>query len=209
MASKTVQMVFVVLGAIGLILVITCCALPEWAVGHYGYMEVHAGLWKMCVKHRTGLQVCGPFESIAVEVPLLHASRALIVISCILGILSLLLLFFGSDFTPCVQNQDTKTKMILAAGLGLMLTGLLVIIPVNWEANAPVWVGEVRMGACIYIGYLTGLMLIPTGVLLCCFGRPGSSSLGGIVSCLSVTPQPWRAEGNVCDGLPSTCGAVV
>ncbi|XP_027898088.1 claudin-4-like isoform X2 [Xiphophorus couchianus] len=184
MASKTVQMVFVVLGAIGLILVITCCALPEWAVGHYGYMELHVGLWKTCVKQRTGQEVCRTFDGSLMSSEN-HAFRALIVISCILGILSLLLLFFGSDFTPCVQNQDTKTKMILAAGLGLMLTGLLVIIPVNREANAPVWVGEVRMGACIYIGYLTGLMLIPTGVLLCCFGRPGSSSLGEIVSCLS------------------------
>ncbi|XP_032442729.1 claudin-4-like isoform X2 [Xiphophorus hellerii] len=182
MASKTVQMVFVVLGAIGLILVITCCALPEWAVAHHDDTEAHAGLWKICVKQRTGLQVCGPFESMTKVSPP-QASRALIVISCILGILSLLLLFFGSDFTPCVQNQDTKTKMILAAAVGLMLTGLLVIIPLNWETNAQV--EGVRMGACIYIGYLTGLTLILTGVLLCCFGRPGSSSLGGIVSCLS------------------------
>ncbi|XP_032442727.1 claudin-9-like isoform X1 [Xiphophorus hellerii] len=144
--------------------------------------EAHAGLWKICVKQRTGLQVCGPFESMTKVSPP-QASRALIVISCILGILSLLLLFFGSDFTPCVQNQDTKTKMILAAAVGLMLTGLLVIIPLNWETNAQV--EGVRMGACIYIGYLTGLTLILTGVLLCCFGRPGSSSLGGIVSCLS------------------------
>ncbi|XP_032442730.1 claudin-4-like [Xiphophorus hellerii] len=185
MASKTVQMVFVVLGAIGLILVITCCALPEWTVVHYGYMEAHVGLWKICVKQRTGLQVCGTFDGSLM--PSEHqAFMALIVISCILGILSLLLLFFGSDFTSCVQNQDTKTKMILAAALGLMLTGLLVIIPVGWETNnirnaAVYLVEEVKLGASIYIGYLAGLMLMLIGGVLCCLISCGSNSSGGII----------------------------
>ncbi|XP_008414592.1 claudin-4-like [Poecilia reticulata] len=183
MASKTVQMVFVVLGAIELMMVITCCALPEWIVGHHGHTEVHGGLWKICAKHTNGVQMCGTYESIAQASPP-HGSRAMIVFSCIFGILSLLLLLSGVGFTPCVQNEDTKTKMILAAGVGLLLTGLLVIIPVNQETQLSVWVEGVRLGACIYIGYLVGLMLIVTGVLLCCFGRPGSSSPSGIVSWL-------------------------
>ncbi|XP_027898085.1 claudin-4-like isoform X1 [Xiphophorus couchianus] len=185
MASKTVQMVFVVLGAIGLILVITCCALPEWAVGHYGDMELHVGLWKTCVKQRTGQEVCRTFDGSLMSSEN-HAFRALIVISCILGILSLLLLFFGSDFTPCVQNQDTKTKMILAATVGLMLTGLLVIIPVSWFSNiirnaAVYLVVEQKLGASIYIGYLAGLMLMLIGGVLCYLIRRGSSSSGGII----------------------------
>ncbi|XP_023205167.1 claudin-4-like [Xiphophorus maculatus] len=184
MASKTVQTVFVVLGAIGLILVITCCALPEWVVAHHDDREAHVGLWKICEKQRTGLQVCETFESSLMS-SLHQAFRALIVISCILGIFSLLLLFYGSDFTPCVQNQDTKTKMILAAGLGLMLTGLLVIIPVSWQANiirnTALYMVEQKLGASIYIGYLAGLMLMLIGGVLCYLIRRGSSSSGGII----------------------------
>ncbi|XP_014883021.1 claudin-9-like [Poecilia latipinna] len=114
----------------------------------------------------------------------MQAFRALTVISCMLGILSLLLLIFGSDFTPCVQNENTKPKMILAAGVGLLLTGLLVIIPVSWEThdmrNAP---EGLMLGASIYIGFIAGLMLMLTGGLLCYLSR--SSSSGGTTSFFS------------------------
>ncbi|XP_014829547.1 PREDICTED: claudin-9-like [Poecilia mexicana] len=133
--------------------------------------------------YRTGLQLCETYESVK-QISPPHGSRAMTVTSCILCGLSLLLLIFGSDFTPCVQNQDTKPKLILAAAVGLTLAGLLVIIPVSWETNPPVLLEEMRQGASIYIGYVAGLMLILTGVLLCCFSRPGSSSFGGTVSCL-------------------------
>ncbi|XP_007562287.1 claudin-4-like [Poecilia formosa] len=186
MASKAVQMVFVVLDAIGLMGVIACCALPEWIVGHYGDLEVHGGLWMACVKRRTGLQLCETYESFE-QISPPHGSRAMTVISCTLGILSLLLLFFGSDFTPCVQNQDTKPKMILAAGVGLILAGLLVIIPVSWHSNnmrnIPVLVVGVMLGPSIYIGFVAGLMLMLTGGLLCYLSR--SSSSGGAASFFS------------------------
>uniref|UniRef100_A0A3B5MSG0 Claudin n=1 Tax=Xiphophorus couchianus TaxID=32473 RepID=A0A3B5MSG0_9TELE len=190
MASKTVQMVFVVLGAIGLILVITCCALPEWAVGHYGYMELHVGLWMVCVAQSTGQQQCKVYDYI-LSLPFdLQAGRAMIVISCILCGLSLLILFFGSDLTRCFQNQGTKAKLSLVAAAGLLLAGLLVIIPVSWSAHTiirdfynPMIMNfqKRELGVCIFIGWAAGVILILTGVLLCCFSRPRSSSSSGTV----------------------------
>ncbi|XP_043956000.1 claudin-4-like [Gambusia affinis] len=184
MASKAVQMVFVALSAIELIGVIICCALPKWVVGHNNDMEIQAGLWKLCLKYRSGPQECGTVDDIGTSG--LHAFRALTVISCLLAVLSLLLLFFGSDFTQCVQNRDTKTKMILAGGVGLLLAGLLVIIPVSWESNniRKAQIGEIHvlLGASIYIGYVAGLMLMLTGGVLCYLIRCGSSSSGGIIS---------------------------
>ncbi|XP_014881576.1 claudin-4-like isoform X1 [Poecilia latipinna] len=183
MASKTVQTVCVVLSAIGLFGVIICCALPEWFVIHRGDTEVHVGLWKACGKHSTGPQECLPYDDSRLPSEV-KAFRALTIISCILCGLSLLLLIFGSDFTPCVQNENTKPKMILAAGVGLLLTGLLVIIPVSWVThdmrNAP---QGVMLGASIYIGFVAGLMLMLTGGLLCYLSR--SSSSGGTASFFS------------------------
>ncbi|XP_043956001.1 claudin-4-like [Gambusia affinis] len=190
MASKAVQMVFVALSAIGLIGVIICCALPEWAVLHHDDddMEIHEGLWKMCEKYRSGPQECGTYDDSLIPSEL-HAFRALTVISCLLGVLSLLLLFFGSDVIQCVQNRDTKTKMILAGGVGLLLAGLLVIIPVSWLSNniRNLQTGQMRVlvGASIYIGYVAGLMLMLTGGVLCFLIRCGSSSSGGIISFFS------------------------
>ncbi|XP_014829544.1 PREDICTED: claudin-4-like [Poecilia mexicana] len=176
MVSKTVQTVCVVLGAIGLFGVIICCALPEWFVIHRGDTEVHVGLWKVCVKPSTGPQVCGTYES-TLNVSPPHSTRALTVISCMLGVLSLVVLFFGSDFTTYVQN-DTKPKLIRAAGGGLLAAGMLVIIPVIREISGGVGLTK---GASIYIGILAGLMLIVTGGVLSYLAR--SSSSGGITNC--------------------------
>ncbi|XP_016531923.1 claudin-4-like [Poecilia formosa] len=180
MASKTIQMVCVALSAIGLIGVIICCALPEWSVTNQGDMELYVGLWQICGKQGTGPQVCGVYDDSMITSEI-QAFRALTIISCILCGLGLLLLIFGSDFTPCVQNQDTKPKMILAAGVGLILAGLLVIIPVSWEThiikNPPegmvgmMGMMEMVLGASIYIGFIAGLMLMLIGGLLCYVSR--------------------------------------
>ncbi|XP_054907765.1 claudin-9-like [Poeciliopsis prolifica] len=184
MASKVVQLVFVVLGAIGLMGAIICCALPEWIVGHSEDMEVHIGLWKVCPKHSSGLQICGTRNTY--ESSEFHAFRALTVISCMLGVLSLLLMFFGSDFTPYVQNQDNKSKMILAAGVGLMLAGLLLITPVSWISyDFRNGIEGIKLGASVYIGFLSGLMLMLIGGGLCYVIRSGSSSSGAIISIFS------------------------
>ncbi|XP_008414604.1 claudin-4-like [Poecilia reticulata] len=181
MAPKTVKMICVALSTVGLIGVIICCSLPEWLVRRDDYTEVHTGLWKKCVKLETGPQECRTSDSWLFSE--IHAFRNFTITSCLLCGLSLLLLIFGSDFTPRVQNQDTKPKIILAAGVGLLLAGLLVIIQVSWVThifrNAP---KTVTLGASIYIGFIAGLMLMLTGVLLCHLSRPGSSSSGGTVS---------------------------
>ncbi|XP_014829535.1 PREDICTED: claudin-4-like [Poecilia mexicana] len=174
MARKAIQIACVALGAIGLIGVIICCALPEWLVGYEDDKEVHAGLWEMCIKQETGPQKCGAYDESMITSQI-QACRALTIISFILCGLSLLLLIFGSDFTPCVQNQDAKPKMIKAAAVGLIVAGMLVIIPVRWFSNN---IGNegVMLGASIYVGYIAGVLMILSGVLLCYLSRSRSSN---------------------------------
>ncbi|MEQ2163252.1 hypothetical protein GOODEAATRI_028261 [Goodea atripinnis] len=160
MGSSGVQMVCVALGVMGLIGAIVCCALPLWKVSAF----------------------------IGNNILTAQAARAMTIISCMLCGLSLLVLFCGADFTTCVQNEDAKPKLSLVAGVGLLLAGLLVIIPVSWSANItvrdfnnPLFPNSQKreMGACIYIGWAAGVLLILAGGLLCCFSRPKSGSSGG------------------------------
>ncbi|XP_014829536.1 PREDICTED: claudin-4-like [Poecilia mexicana] len=196
MASKAAQVVCVTLGVIGLIGVITCCALPQWKVTAFKGAKIvtsqviYEGLWMMCVKQSTGQQQCKMYDSMLVLPFDLQAGRPMTVISCILCGLSLLLLLFGSDLTRCFQNQGTKPKLSLMAAVGLLLAGLLVIIPVSWMTHTIIrdfynpFVArsqKTELGACIYIGWAAGVILILTAVLLCCFGRPRSSSSRGTV----------------------------
>uniref|UniRef100_A0A3Q2E2I5 Claudin n=1 Tax=Cyprinodon variegatus TaxID=28743 RepID=A0A3Q2E2I5_CYPVA len=181
MGSSPVQMVCVGLGIIGLIGAIVSCALPLWKVSAFigqniiVAQEQQEGLWMICVTQSTGQQQCKAYDSILALPSDLQAARAMVIIACIFCGLSLLILFFGADFTTCVQNEDAKPKICLVAGVGLLLGGLLVIIPVRWCAHFTIR----ELGACIYIGWAAGVLMIMAGGLLCCFSRPKSSSSGG------------------------------
>ncbi|XP_073350700.1 claudin i [Pagrus major] len=194
MASKGVQIVCVALGVLGLIGVIVCCAVPRWKVSSFVGANIvtaqsnHDGLWTSCVVQSTGQQQCKNYDSLLVLASDLQAARAMTIISAMLSGLSLLILFCGADFTTCIENEDAKPKISLVAGIGLLLAGLLVIIPVSWSAhnivqafNNPLMPANQKkeMGACIFVGWGAGVLLLIAGGLLCCFSRPGSGSSGG------------------------------
>ncbi|XP_028267261.1 claudin-4-like [Parambassis ranga] len=194
MGSAGVQMVCVGLGLIGLIGVIVCCTVPAWRVSSFTGSNIvtaqssQEGLWMNCVVQSTGQQQCKNYDSLLVLPSDLQAARAMTIISCMLASLSILILFCGADFTTCVENEDAKPKISLVAGVGMLLAGLLVIIPVSWSAhivvqnfNNPLVVQSQKMelGACIFVGWGAGVLLLLAGGLLCCFSRPKSGSSGG------------------------------
>lgn len=141
-----------------------------------------------CVVQSTGQQQCKNYDSLLVLASDLQAARAMTIISCMFSCLSILIMFCGADFTTCVQNEDAKPKISLVAGIGLLLAGLLVIIPVSWSAhivvrdfNNPLVAASQKreLGACIFVGWGAGVLLLLAGGLLCCFSRPKSGSSGG------------------------------
>ncbi|XP_043957335.1 claudin-4-like [Gambusia affinis] len=204
MGSSVVQMVCVAFGIMGLIGVIVCCTLPLWRVSAFignnivTAQESQEGLWMECVKQSTGQQQCKVYDSMLQLGSDLQAARAMTIISCMLSGLSLLILFCGADFTTCVQNEDAKPKISLVAAVGLMLAGLLVIIPVSWSAhntvrnfhNQLVHESQKReLGASIYLGWAAGVLMLLAGGLLCCFSRPKSSSSGGTAKYSTSAPN--------------------
>uniref|UniRef100_UPI0037E70843 claudin i n=1 Tax=Semicossyphus pulcher TaxID=241346 RepID=UPI0037E70843 len=193
MGSAAVQMVCVALGVLGLIGVIVCCAVPRWKVSSFTGANIvtaqsnQEGLWMECVVQSTGQQQCKNYDSLLVLPSDLQAARAMTIISCMLSCISLLILFCGADFTTCVQNEEVKPKISLVSGVGMLLAGLLVIIPVSWSAhivvrdfNNPLVAGSLKreLGACIFLGWGAGVLLLLAGGLLCCFSRPNSGSSG-------------------------------
>lgn len=187
-------MVCVALGVLGLIGVIVCCAVPRWKVSSFTGSNIvtaqstQEGLWMNCVVQSTGQQQCKTYDSLLVLASDLQAARAMTIISILCSCLSLLMVFCGAEFTTCVQNEDAKPKISLVAGIGLLLAGLLAIIPVSWSAhiivrdfNNPLVLANQKreLGACIFVGWGAGVLLLLAGGLLCCFSRPKSGSSGG------------------------------
>ncbi|XP_014866644.1 PREDICTED: claudin-4-like [Poecilia mexicana] len=192
MRSSAAQMVCLAFGALGLIGVMRCCTVPQWKMSSFIGSNIvtsqvnYEGLWMSCVTQSTGQQQCKVYDSMLVLTSDLQAGRPMTVISCILCGLSLLILLFGADFTTCVQNQEAKPEISLAAAVGLLLADLLVIIPVSWSAHNTVTHNQmyptsqkIELGECIYIGWAAGVILILAGGLLCCFSRSRSNSSGG------------------------------
>ncbi|KAM7387452.1 hypothetical protein PAMA_009865 [Pampus argenteus] len=194
MGSVGVQIVCVALGVLGLIGAIVCCAVPRWKVSSFTGSNIvtaqssQDGLWTSCVVQSTGQQQCKNYDSLLVLPSDLQAARALTIISCMISCLSILILFCGADFTTCVENEDAKPKISLVAGVGLLLAGLLVIIPVSWSAHIVVRdfnsqlvpaAQKKELGACIFVGWGAGALLLLAGGLICCFSRSKSGSSGG------------------------------
>ncbi|GLD48963.1 claudin i [Lates japonicus] len=149
-----------------------------------------------CVVQSTGQQQCKNYDSLLVLASDLQAARAMTVSAGMFSCLSLLILF-----TTCVQNEDANPKISLVAGVGLLLAGLLVIIPVSWTAhivvrdfnNPIVPLAQKReLGACIFIGWAAGVLLLLGGGLLCCFSRPNSCSSGGTAKYYSNSSAPSK-----------------
>lgn len=138
-----------------------------------------------CVYQSTGQQQCKAYDSLLGLGSDIQAARALIIVCCMVLVVSLLLLFAGAEFTTCIENEDAKPKICLVAGVGMLIAGLLLIIPVSWTANNIVvnfnnpLVKRRELGPCIFIGWAGGVLLLLGGGLLCCFSRPRSGGSGG------------------------------
>ncbi|XP_075998897.1 claudin i [Genypterus blacodes] len=194
MASSGIQIVCVALGVLGLVGAIVCLAVPKWKVSAFTGSSIvtaqtqQEGLWMNCVVQSTGQQQCKTYDSLLVLPSDIQAARAMLIISCLVTSLSLLMLFAGAEFTTCVENEDAKPKISLVAGIGLLLAGLLMIVPVSWSAhnvvrdfNNPLVAATLKkeLGACIFVGWAGGVLLLLAGGLLCCFSRPKSGGSGG------------------------------
>lgn len=106
----------------------------------------------------------------------LQGARALLVVSIITGIAGLLVAFAGGKCTNFIPEERAKAKASVAAGVILIISGLLCLIPVSWTASIiirnfynPVLVDAQKreLGASLYIGWGAGALLLLGGGLLC------------------------------------------
>ncbi|KAK2916295.1 hypothetical protein Q8A67_000669 [Cirrhinus molitorella] len=194
MGSSGVQIVCVALGILGLIAAVVTIAVPRWKISAFIGQNIitaqvqEEGLWMECVVQSTGQQQCKSYDSLLILSSDLQAARAMTIISCMLTVLCLLILCAGADFTTCIDNAEVKPKVSLVSAVGLIVAGLLLIIPVSWAANNvvrdfnnPLVVQSQKreLGACIFVGWGGGVLLLLAGGLLCCFSRPRSGGSSG------------------------------
>ncbi|XDV38835.1 hypothetical protein PO909_008165 [Leuciscus waleckii] len=182
MVNAGLQLLGIALAIIGWICVIVVCALPMWRVTAFiGNNIVTAqtsweGIWMSCVVQSTGQMQCKVYDSMLALSSDLQAARALTIIAVVIGILGIMLAMAGGKCTNCVEDESSKSKVAITAGVIFIIAGVLCLIPdfynplVNQaqkrELGAALYIGW--GAAALFIGWGASGLLFIGGALLCC-----------------------------------------
>lgn len=176
------EIVGIAFGVIGFLIAILTCALPMWKVSAFVGANIvtaqiiQEGLWMSCVVQSTGQMQCKVYDSLLALTPELQASRAMMVIAIILGVLGIMISIVGAKCTNCIEEEGSKAKVMIIAGVFFILSGLLVLIPVSWTAQViitdfynPLVISAQRreIGASLYIGWAAAGVFLIGGAMLC------------------------------------------
>lgn len=176
------EIVGIALGVIGFIISIVTTALPMWKVSAFiganiiTAQTIWEGLWMSCITQSTGQMQCKVYDSLLALPQELQASRAMMIIAIILGVLGVMISIVGAKCTNCIEYEAAKAKVMIIAGIFFLLAALLVLIPVSWSAHViirdfynPLLISSQRreLGASLYIGWGAAALLLIGGALLC------------------------------------------
>lgn len=183
MASLGMQMLASSLALLGWVGALLSCFFPMWRVTAFvGTTIVTSeimweGIWMSCVTQSTGQIQCKPYESMLALSTDLQAARALMVMSILMGAGGLILAFLGGKCTIFLsRTKSTKAKVVGAAGVILIVAGILCLIPVSWSACIvvkafynPLLTDSQRreIGGAIYLGWGASILLVLGGGMLC------------------------------------------
>lgn len=167
-----------ILGFLGTILI---TALPMWNISAFvGANIVTAqvfweGLWMNCVLQSTGHMQCKAYDSVLALPQYLQASRALICFSLLAGVVAIGLMVVGTRCTNFFRNEwNRKARIGIVAGVVYIIAGILCLIAVSWLAYTIIQnfynpevisASKGELGACIYIGWVAGFLLVLGGGL--------------------------------------------
>ncbi|XP_034557093.1 claudin-4-like [Notolabrus celidotus] len=182
MVSQGIQMIAIIMSVIGWFLVLVVCALPMWKVSAFiganiiTAQTIWQGMWMNCVHQSTGQMQCKVYDSMLALSSDLQAARAMIIISILVGIFGLCLSIAGGKCTNCIEDERSKSKACIVAGVLFIISGALCLIPVSWSAHTiirnfynPLLINAQRyeLGAALYIGWAAAALLLMGGGLMC------------------------------------------
>lgn len=206
MGSMGMQVLGIALAVIGWLGTILCCGLPMWKVtvfmGNNIVMakQVWDGLWMDCVVQSTGQMQCNVYESMLALAQDIQAARALVIISIILAVAGIFFSIIGGKCTNCVEDESSKAKIIILAGIIFILSSIMLLIPLCWTANTIIrdfynpMVTDAQkreLGPSLYIGWASCGLLLLGGGLLCC-------------NCPPKNEKPYSAKYTAARSIPAS-----
>ncbi|XP_041034592.1 claudin-1-like [Carcharodon carcharias] len=190
MANSGLQLMGFALAFLGWIGIITSTALPQWKTSSYAgenivtAQSIYEGLWISCVSQSTGQVQCKVYDSMLKLDSTLQATRALMIISILLGTLAILIASAGMKCTTCFGDDKAKKgKVATVGGVMFLISGLAALVATAWYGNNiakefynPFTPTNSRFefGQALFIGWAAAALSILGGAFLCCSCTKGS-----------------------------------
>ncbi|XP_068196814.1 claudin 15-like a [Antennarius striatus] len=142
-------------------------------------------LWHSCAENSAGIAECRDFESLLALPGHVQACRALMIVSLLLGLGSMIVSLLG---LKCIKigsaTDQSKAKIAVTGGVLSLLAGLCCMIAVSWYAYRvvqdfydPFYGGmKFELGTGLYLGWGGACLAIMGGACLCSACRRASSS---------------------------------
>lgn len=178
-----IQLTGFCLALVGFLGTILICGLPMWRVTAFIQANIITaqvfwqGLWMNCVIQSTGVSQCKVYDSVLALPPEMQASRALVCVSIAAAVVAIGLTVVGARCTSFFDyDQRSKANYGISGGVAFILAGLVCLVPVCWIAYTTItgFYSSVtldsqkgELGASIYVGWVSGALLIIGGGMLC------------------------------------------
>ncbi|XP_043919486.1 claudin-7-B-like [Protopterus annectens] len=99
-------------------------------------VAIYQGLWMSCAYQSTGQMQCKVYDSMLQLDAALSATRALMVVSIILGVFAMGVSTMGMKCTNCGGNDKVKkARIAIVGGVIFLLGGLCALVGASWYGN--------------------------------------------------------------------------
>uniref|UniRef100_A0A8D0B1F5 Claudin 7 n=1 Tax=Salvator merianae TaxID=96440 RepID=A0A8D0B1F5_SALMN len=196
MANSGLQLLGFVLALLGWVAVLAATIMPQWQLSSYAgdniitAQAIYKGLWMNCVWQSTGQIVCKVYDSILNLGSSLQATRALMVVSIVLGVIAMGVAIMGMKCTRCGGDDKVKkARIAMTGGIVFLTAGMAALIACSWTAHQTVTDfynpytpinSKYEFGSALFIGWAgSALVILGGGLLSCsCPGNSGYSNRG-------------------------------
>ncbi|XP_074046748.1 claudin-1 [Macrotis lagotis] len=184
MANAGLQLLGFLLAALGWLGSLASTAMPKWKISSYAgdnivtAQAIYEGLWMSCVYQSTGQMQCKAFDSLLGLSSTLQATRALMVIGIVLGLIAIFVATIGMKCMKCMEDDEVqKMRMAIFGGVIFLVSGLAELVATAWYGNKiarefydPMTPVNARyeFGQALFIGWAGASLCLLGGALLCC-----------------------------------------
>ncbi|XP_028276151.1 claudin-1-like [Parambassis ranga] len=188
--SLGLQVIGLVLGVVSWCLQSSCTSSQAWRVRSQAESVSSSqwqfeGLWMSCAATSLGSIQCSRFKTVLGLPAHLQACRALMIMSLLLGLASIIVSILGLKCTKIGRtSEQVKDQISLAGGILFVLSGVLTLTAVSWYAARvihdfynPLHGVRFELGAGLYLGWAASCLAVLGGSMLCCSYRRRSPSL--------------------------------